>query len=157
MEDYKLVSEQAYREAKMADHMAFVTSKVVNDKKIIISIVDHLSKAFILSIKSYMLFLKYKHKIESLPKDDKELLTIFFETYAQELKIEKSLLDVIQRLYNAVNAYETRGILLTRADKYVFVSPEYELIDFNLESIKNWLRDGVKFVSMIKEMVTNEY
>ncbi|VVB75381.1 Uncharacterised protein [Candidatus Tiddalikarchaeum anstoanum] len=151
MEDYKIVAEQAFREAKMADHMAYVTSKIVNDKKIVISIVDHLSRAFMLSMKAYLIREKLRHNIKVVPEGDKEVTNFFFESYAQELKVEKSILSIIYRLFNAVNAYNSRGILLTRSDKYVFVSPEYELIDLNMNEIKEWLRDGLKFVNAIKE------
>ena len=155
MDDARLVAEEAYREAKVADHMAFVTSKIVSEKKIIVSIINHLEKSFMLSIKSLLLNERLKKRLESLPTSDSELFELFSTSYSEELKIEKSLLDTIRRLHSAVQAYDSRGIILTRADKYVFVSEDYELIDFKLDNVKDWIRQGLNFVSIIKERINN--
>lgn len=151
MGDYKELVREAYREAKLADHMLYVTSKVVNDKKIVISVVDHLTKAFILSMKAFLDYERLYRRVSAVPEDTNMMIKLFFDECSKELKIEDSLMSIIFKLSNAMNAYNKRGMLLTRTERFVFVSQNYELIDLRMSEVKNWLKQSLRFVNVIKE------
>ena len=57
------IINEALREAKIADYVLDITSKVVKDKKIVVSTLMHLKKSIILSMKSYLSYLKEKYPI----------------------------------------------------------------------------------------------
>ena len=151
MEDYKTLIEQAYKEAKVADYMAYVTSKLVKDKKLVISIMEHMNKSFILSLNAYLTKERFFRRVPPVPAEPSLVIEMFFSECAKSLNVETSLKIVMQTINRAVKAYSDRGILLTKGEKYVFVSPNYELIDIKLDDVKKWLRQNITFVNMIRE------
>ena len=74
-----------------------------------------------------------------MPKEPSLLINLFFEHCAEALNVEKNLKNVMVKINKAVNAYDERGMLLQRAEKFVFVSASYELIDLKMDDVKKWL------------------
>ncbi|MBN1923437.1 MAG: hypothetical protein JW791_01600 [Nanoarchaeota archaeon] len=151
MEEYKTLIEQAYKEAKLADYMAYVTSKLVKDKKLLISIIDHINKSFYLALNAYLIKERLYRRVPPVPKEHELLIEMFFQNCAQNLKVEKGLKDTMLKINKAVNAYNERGMLLQRATKYVFVASNYELIDLKIDEVKEYLKKNLEFVNVIKE------
>jgi len=146
--------EKAKREVMIADHMAYVTSRLINDKKIIVSIIDHLNKAFLLSINSFMYYEKMYKRVRNVPQDSELLIRSFFSAYAKALNVDISLETIGYKMTRLIDSYTKRGMLLTRSTKYVIVSPEYELIDFNPNGIKDWVIKTREFVKTITEKLS---
>lgn len=154
MEEYKILMENAYKEAKLADYMAYVTSKLVKDKKILISVLDHVNKSFTYSIKAYLMKERMYRRVPPLPSDNKSLIEMFFDESAKGLNVEKSLKFLMLKVNNAIKAYNDRGMLLERTNKYVFVAGNYKLIDFKVKDVKDLLKKNIDFVNVLKREVT---
>ena len=151
MEEYETLIEKAYKEAKLADYMSYVTSKLIKDKKLLISVLDHINKSFMLSINAYLARERLYRRVPPVPKEPSLLIEMFFEQCSQNLNIEKSLKQVMLKINKAVSAYDERGMLLQRTDKYVFIGSDYELIDLKPDDVKTWLKQNIKFVNDLKE------
>lgn len=151
MEEYKTLIEDAYKEAKLADYMAYVTSKLVKDKKILISVLDHMNKSFTYSIKAFLSRERFYRRVPPLPSEAHLLIELFFEHCAENLNVEKNLKTIMLKINKAVNAYNDRGMLLERPSKYVFVGSDYELIDLKVDEVKIWLKQNIKFVNDLKQ------
>ncbi len=151
MEDYKLLYEKAEREVKIADHMAYVTSRLIKDKKIIVSVVDHINKALLNSINSYMYREKMYKRLRNIPEDKGLLIRLFFSKYAKDLNLNKSLESMSQKIMRAMDSYNKQGMMLKRTNKFVVISPSYEVIDFDMNEVRKWLDEAKVFVKKIGE------
>ena len=151
MEDYKTLIESAYREAKVADYMIYVTSKLVRDKKVLISVLMHLDKSFNNAITAYLTRERMFRRVPPVPSDSQLLVELFFEKCAQNLKVEKELKNVMIKINKAIKAYIGRGMLLERTNKYVFIAPNYELIDLRPNEVKEWIKKNIEFVNLLRE------
>lgn len=156
MEDYKSLIEGAYREAKLADYMAHVTNKLVNDKKVLISVINHIHKSYNMALKAFLLRERMYRRVPPVPEDFNLLTDLFFNKCADALSINNGLKNNILKINKAVNAYDERGMLLERSKKYVFVSSSYELIDLKAEDVKDWLKENMNFVNALKKELMSD-
>lgn len=146
-----LLIEKAKREVMIADHMAYVTSRLINDKKIIVSVVDHLNKALLNSINAFMLYEKLYKRLRNVPQDNALLIRLFFSKYSKGLNLDINLESMSHKIMRAIESYNARGMMLTRTKRFVIVSPSYELIDFNIAEVKDWLRKARTFIDKVGE------
>ena len=151
MEDYKLLIEKAKREIMIADHMTYVTSRLINDKKIVVSIVDHINKAVFHAMNAWMYYEKMYKRLRNVPQDTDLMLRLFFSKYAKVLNLENSLETMTRTIHHAMESYNKRGMMLTRTNRFVIVSPSYELIDFKRSDVKDWLNKTKNFVNIVGE------
>ncbi len=151
MDEYKSLIDQAYKEAKLADYMAYVTSKLVKDKKVVISILDHIHKSYMLSLTAFLSRERFYRRVPPVPKEPLLLIDLFFNQYAQSLNVNQSLKQVMLKISKAIKAYNERGMLLQRGTKYVFVAANYELIDVKPDDVKVWLKQNLNFINLMKE------
>jgi hypothetical protein len=155
-EEYQQLIEKAYKEAKLADYMVYVTSKLVKDKKVLISVIDHINKSFILSITAYLTREREYRRVPPVPKEPLNLIELFFTHCAKDLNVENSLKNIITKINKALKAYDERGMLLQRSNKYVFISGSYELIDLKPKDVKEWLKLNIDFVNVLKQELSEK-
>jgi hypothetical protein len=55
------------------------------------------------------------------------------------------------KVHKAVKAYNERGMLLERTNKYVFIGSDYELIDLKPDEVRTWLKQTISFVNDLKQ------
>ncbi len=149
-----LLLEKAYRESKIADHMMYVTSKMIKDKRLLVSVLNHVRNSFLYSIKSFLLKERAFRRVAPLPSDDLLLVDLFFDNYSKRFGIDNNLKSKIRDVIKAKKAYDIRGMLLERSKKYIFISPDYSFIEFNVDEIKSLVKDGLNFVSKVKEEIS---
>ena len=151
MENYTDLISYAQKENKLADYMIYVTTKLVKDKKVLISILEHVNSSFSYAIRSYLIKQREFRRIPAIPTEPKSYIEMFFDRCAKELNISIDFKKIILKVNEAINAYNSRGMLLEKQSKYVFISSTYELIDFRIEDIKEYVNLNKEFVEKIKE------
>ncbi len=151
MEDYMLLLDKAYREAKIADHMMYVTSKMIKDKRLLVSVLNHVRNSFIYSIRSFLLKERAFRRIAPVPSDELLLVDLFFDNYSKRFGIDGNLKLKVRNVINAKKAYDVRGMLLERSKKYIFIGSDYSFIEFNLDDIRSLVKEGLDLVSRIRE------
>ena len=124
---------------------------LVKDKKLVISVLDHINKSFVLAISAYLTRERIYRRVPPVPKEAKLLIELFFQHCAQNLRVENGLKQIILKINKALNAYDERGMLLQRTNKFVFIDSSYELIDLKPNDVKDWLKKNIKFVNILKE------
>ncbi len=136
---------EALKEAKVADYVLDITSKVVKDKKIVVSTLMHLKKSIILSMKAYLSYLKEKGMLKNVFSTDELIYEYFMQNYSGEFLQIPDDRKNFSSIFDSMKSYDYRGMILEKEGKYTFISKDYELINFKFEELKKFIKTAIDF------------
>ena len=147
-EDYL---RDAHKEIEIADHMAYVTLPMLTDKNLFISMVEHLYKSVFYSIMCFLRNEIYYKRLFAMPQSEKEIVDFFLRKYTHQIGIDNETLDMIRRMTNIGIASGKSFTQFKRSDKIVLLSPSYNVVEIDRDSVKKYLSLQKKFIVKIKE------
>lgn len=153
MESPQNLLNQSIKEAKISEYIVSITNKLIKDKKIMVSILSHLKKSFMLAINGFLINEKIKGNMKNVFSDESLILNYFFENYAKKLNVDIELKSVFFKVLKSMNAYDSRGIILEKNNNYVFITNDYELLPFSFDEIKKFIKITLDFSKKIENEI----
>jgi hypothetical protein len=147
------IINEALREAKIADYVLDITSKVVKDKKIVVSTLMHLKKSIILSMKSYLFWLKEKGMLKNVFSTDELIHEYFMQNHSSEFLQSSEGRKIFSLIFDSMKSYDYRGMILEKEGKYTFISKEYELINLKFDELKKFIKAAIDFSKAIEDKI----
>ncbi len=147
---------EALKEAKVADYVLDITSKVVKDKKIVVSTLMHLKKSIILSMKSYLSYLKEKGRIRNVFSTDELVYEYFMQNHSSEFLQSSDDRKNFSSIFDSMKSYDYRGMILEKEGKYTFISKDYELINLKFEELKKFIKTAIDFSKSLEAKIKND-
>jgi hypothetical protein len=147
---------EALKEAKVADYVLDITSKVVKDKKIVVSTLMHLKKSIILSMKSYLSYLKEKGRIRNVFSTDELVYEYFMQNHSAEFLQSFEDRKNFSSIFDSMKSYDYRGMILEKEGKYTFISKDYELINLKFEELKKFIKTAIDFSKSLEAKIKND-
>jgi hypothetical protein len=147
------LANEAVKEAKIADYVLQITNKVIKDKKMVVSILIHLKKSLLLSVKSYLMFQKEKGSMHNVFTDENLLLDYFMQNYSSKLQLNNDSKKDIMTIFNSIKSYDLRGLVLEKNDKYTFISENYELINLKFDELKKFIKVALNLAKKVEEEI----
>ena len=154
--DFRELFKESKKEINLADHIYFVTSPLIQDRKVLLNILKHLDKSILLAIRSFINKEKSLKKIRMIPSSDELATRLFFESYTQELDISFDEKRALTELNNIVKAHAKSQMGLKRGDDYVIILPDFGTITVNENNVKKYLKVAKTFINKIERGISNE-
>lgn len=120
MEKFAESLQNAEKYLANADHIFYVTSKLVNDKKILLNVLENLYKSLLYSIDS-VLQLEFLLKRVKLAKNSNENLQIF-KNFAEKYGITKDEIKIIDDILFVIKRHKQSSMEFLRGEKIVIMS-----------------------------------
>ena len=130
---------KALKTLRIADHMAYVTYPVVNDKRLLLKILDNLYTT-ILSTINAILQHDYLWKKIQLYQDPKSNFQVFKEKCAPRYNITRQDISEILEILSTVEKHKKSPLEFARRDKIVIMSQNLKTKVITLEIIKNHIQ-----------------
>ncbi len=155
----KVLDDLAYakKELKLADHMAYVTYKLLGDRRIVLSIIEHICNALSTSVNSFLEHERFLKKVYHIPDDSKLRMRFFLRDYATELGLDLDDENMLIRLEDMRDLNKRSNYNLQRGDSFFFVNDGFRVETIDLKMVKKYLRQSKNVVEIIEKAVkTND-
>ncbi len=141
----------ALEELKLADHMIYVTLPLLDDKRIFINAVNHLSKAIHMIIKQFMINETDYKRLKHLPSDDL-LINEFINKYSRKLGLTVYN-EMIKKIMRFNNVRQRSSIKLKKNNKFIVISPEYSMESLSIDQVKEYLNKVKDLISKVGKYI----
>lgn len=141
---------EADKTAKTADHLIYVTYPLVNDIKLLITIVNNLNKALLLSVEALLQYEYLYKRISCVPRDVKDKIDIFKSYCIPKYSISRESLLLIGDINNIMEHRKKSPIEFTRSENFVMCTSDYKMRVLNFDKVKNFTVQTKNFVEKVK-------
>jgi len=148
MEKFAESLQNADKYIMNAEHIFNVTSKLINDKKVLLNVLENLYKSLLYSIDS-ILQLEFLLKRIKLSKDSSENLLIF-KNLAEGYGITKEEIRVVEDIFFIVKRHRQSSMEFLRGEKIVIMSESLPCY-FDTTKIKSYSETVKNIFDKIKD------
>lgn len=150
MQKFNGYFNESVKSLQIADHMAYVTYPLVNEKKLLLKILDEIYKSIIYSINA-VLNCNSLIKKTKLFKNSKENINEFFENHANNL-LNKNQINKIQELIEIHDKHKQSAIEFTKNNKIVIMSDNLGIDTLDIQKIKEFLLTAKELLKIVHDM-----
>ena len=129
--------DASLKHLRIADHIAYVTFPLVNEKKLLLKIFEEVHKSLINLISALLLFEHQKNKIK-LYKDNNENVKNFIKL-SQNYNINSEEIKKILEVIEINNKHKNSAMEFVRKDKVVIMLDDLKTKTIDIQKIKEYL------------------
>ncbi len=133
-EDLQNNLRESIKHLQIADHMAYVTFPLVNDKRLLLKIFEEIYKSIVFSINSMVIFEKLEKKDIS-----EDFIVAFLNKYGKNYNFGSEKIKKISEIIDIIKKHRKSAMEFVRKDKVVIMSDSLSLQALNIVSIKEYL------------------
>ena len=148
--------ETARKEIELADHLIYVTFKMVNDVKFLLAVSQHIIAAAQNALEALLEYEKHYKRLESYHTSFAIEISTFRQKVESRHNIDSRFHKLLIKLLELQRFDQGSVVRFKRGEKYILASSEYNLSVLDLENIKRYLNLTKKFVGVVKDIVTKE-
>jgi len=137
-EKYLESLKKAIKCLQLADHMAYVTYPIVQDKRLLLKILDQVYESLIHTINAILQH-DYVWKRIQLYKDAKSNFRTFSEKCAPRYNIDHEEIRQILDILSTAEKHKKSPLEFSRKDKIVIMSDNLKTSIIDIEKIKQYL------------------
>jgi hypothetical protein len=145
----------AKKEINLADHIYYVALPVVKDKKVFLSILNHLERSLLLAMRAYIINQKEKKKIRIIPESESLIVRLFFEEFSDTLSIKTSEKHIVKEILTVAKAYRKSQAEIKRGEDYIIFLPNFDTVTINEQNMKRYLSLSKTIINKIEEGIKN--
>lgn len=152
MERFKELIQKANRAIKTADHLTYMTFPLVNDTRLLITIVENLHSAAVDSMDALLYYDWLFKRISQMPEDFRSRLEIFRRYSVMRYNLPRESALLIQDINELVDHRRKSPMEFVRRDKLILCTNDYRMKTVNFAKVKsynNQVKELVKKVNSI--------
>jgi hypothetical protein len=153
MKDYELALEKAKEELKIADHMINVTYRLVNDHKIMLSVLSRLMDVLAYTIASILYYERLYKRIPSFDNDFRTMFDIFKARCTRRYHINIEYITLVHEVETILEMHKKSPIIFNREGSLIICSDDYDTLSISPEKIKNYINKAKLFIREAETMV----
>jgi len=152
-ERFELSLEAAKKNIKVADHMVHVTYKVVNDPKLLLSVLENVFLAFSDAIGS-ILYLERLYKMIPPFRDSFESkFNMFRLRIVEKFKIDKKYINIMQITRDIVLEHKNSPVEFVKNNKLIICDDNYKTKVLEISDVKEIVQIAKNFVNLVDTIV----
>ncbi|MBR9679308.1 MAG: hypothetical protein GON13_03500 [Nanoarchaeota archaeon] len=147
---------EARKELKLADHMVYVTYKLLNDRKIMLSVARHINSALNNTIFAFLKNeLRFK-RIYHLPENEHLRLKYFLRDYSEQFALNFEGEEMIIKLDN-LRSMKSGGYNIQEGSVIHIVNGCLRVETLSVNMIKKYLSNARELINNIEKLVRTDY
>jgi len=154
MEKFKELIQTANRAVKTADHLTYMTFPLVNDTKLLITIVENLHSAVINSMDALLYYDWLFKRISNLPLDFRSRLEIFKSYSIMRYNIPRDSVVLIQDIESIINHRRNSPMEFVRKGELVLCTNNYNMKTINFIKVKEYTNKAKDFVRKVNSILS---
>ena len=150
--DYLEHKKQAISNLKIADHILIMTYPIVQDPKLLKTVLERLYIAIENAMATLLFFEKQQRKISAFNASYVAMLEII-RTPLIKYNISPNYLIFLNELNDIYQLQKKSDVEFIRKEKFVFTNKDYKLNIITKEDMKKYLIKGKLFINEINDVV----
>lgn len=152
MEQIPLMLKEANRLFKNSDHLAYMTYPLVQDKRLLMRILENLNDALskLMGVLLYYDFIYNRSR--PVPEKFMERIDLFRRGCARRYGIGDEQLKMITELHEIVEHRKKSSMEFMRGSDYIIASDDYKIRKIDIEQLKKWINGSKAFVTKVNEV-----
>ncbi len=153
MEPYQQLAKKAISSFRTADHLTYVTFPLINDTKLILTILENINLALINIMNSALEYERYYKRIMPLPDNFNSRYTTFEDKLINKYNIVKKEAQLIRQINNIIESHKDSPIEFSRKDKFVICNNTYKMKTITIPEIKEFLTQTRQIIQKITNQI----
>lgn len=154
MERFKELIQKANRAIKTADHLTYMTFPLVNDTRLLITIVENLHSAAVDSMDALLYYDWLFKRISQMPEDFRSRLEIFRRYSVMRYNLPRESALLIQDINELVDHRRKSPMEFVRRDKLVLCTNDYRMKTVNFAKVKNYNNQVKELVKKVNSILS---
>lgn len=153
MEKHEEVMEKALRNMKIADHMLTQTYPLVNDPRLLLTVLENIFLALTNSIGALLYFERLQKRIPPFHDNFESKYNIFKMNIVGKYNINREYVKFIGDIKNMVVAHKKSPVEFARKGVFVICSDSYNMRTLSPTEMKGFIVKTKSFVSDISSII----
>lgn len=153
MEKVKELLTKANSLVKKADHLTYITYPLVNEIKLLYTIVESLSESVITAMDAVLYYDRLYKRISKQKGSFRDELDIFARHSMPRYNIDRKHVLLIQDLHAIVHAKKRSPMEFVRKDKFVICTSSYKMKVLKISQVKQYLAQSKSLISEVNRAI----
>ena len=140
---------QANKAVRIADHLIYVTYPLVNDIKLMVTIIENLNKSLLMAVEALLQYEYLYKRISHMPKELNGQIEMFKSYCIPRYGIPRESLLLVGDVNRIVEHRKKSPIEFIRSEKFVMCTSDYKMRVLNMNKVKNFNSQAKVFISKI--------
>ena len=153
MEDIQVLVKEANKAFNTADHLVYVTYPLVNDVKLLLTVIDNLYLALNYGMEALLQYDKMYKRITNLPIKYDDRLVIFKTKVANRYNIEREHIVLLMEINELRFMHQKSAMEFKRQNKYVISTENYKMKIIDIYKIKDYMEKAKGFIDKVNKVL----
>jgi hypothetical protein len=153
MEQIPLMLKEANRIFKNSDHLAYMTYPLVQDKRLLMSIMENLNNALSKFMEVLLQHDFIYNRSGPVPEKFMERIDFFRRGCAGRYGVGDKQLGMMIELHEIVEHRKKSSMEFMRGNDYIIAGNDYKIRKIGIEQLKGWINESKAFVNKVNEVV----
>jgi len=152
MEKYQELARKAFSNFKTADHLTYMTLPLINDNKLILTILENINLSLQNGMNSVLEFERLYKRISPLPENF-PLRYSMFQQVGRRYEINPEELNLISSIKIILENHKNSPVEFSRPGKFVICNEDFRIKTISIEEIKQYLILAKSFLRKVDEII----
>lgn len=153
MERYEIAQENAKKSLHVADHMLNVTYKLVQDPKMLLSVLERLKSSVHYAMLSVLHFERMYKRIPPFQESFDSAFNTFKARCTRRYNINVEYITLIQEVRDILRQHEKSPVEFRKDDRFVICTDNYRLRTVSIDQMKKYISKAKQFIKETENMV----
>ena len=153
MEKFQEYLADSKKSIQIADHMIFVTYKLVQDPKLLLSAIKRIYRALECATNSLLHYERLFKRIPPFPENFPSKFIILKDRCMNRLGLTQSYLYLIQDIHSLLLDHQKSPMEFVRRNRLIICSNNYRTKRISIEEMKEYLSKGKSFINDVEKIV----
>jgi len=151
---YQPLIEQAKKEINLADHLLYVTYKMVDEAKFLIAITNHIVKSAQMALEALFEYERHWKRMEPYPKSFAIEISLYRQKLEKRHGFDIKFHRLLRKLLEIDKFDQESTVRFRRGNKYILTSGnDYNMAILDLEHVKRYSNLTKNFVNKISIII----
>ena len=136
-----------------ADHLTFVTYPMVQDMKLMKSVLKHLDDTINYTIDAFLEYEYYYKNISTIPTKIEDKLMIIFNSGTKRHNFDRQKLLLIRDIKDFLKYEQKSKTEFIKKNQLVFADSEFQIKTLNYDRIKMYVQEVKSFLDLISKVI----
>jgi len=156
-EPYSELLAKAKKEIEIADHMIYVTYKMISEVKILLAVSEHIVKATHAALESLLEFERHWKRLEPYHQNFALEISIYRNKDVEKrYGFDPKFFRLMQKLLEIDKVDKTSIMRFKRGDRYILSTGDYQMSVLDIESLKRYKYLAQRFIESISAIIEKQ-
>ncbi len=155
MDNYLASLQKARKDVQIADHMMNITYKVVNDPKMLLTVVERLREAARGAVFAIVQYERMYKRIPPVAASFEAAFHAFRTRITRRYHVNIEHITLVQELEGIIREHKRSPVEFRRNDTFVIAGDDYRLKILSAKHIKAYVEKAKLFIKETENMIKN--